>query len=200
MGRSSDQLQVFNLDPSTGALALNGSYAMATGTGPLSLALNHSGDYLFTKNEGPNATAQECFIYPFYVDIQTGGLTPLAGTDTGLIQADAFHGVSSNPTQSVIYITLATSDNDYAAYALNLTTGVLTPQAASTYALFGGTGSDNSLTVSRKGNWGFMTNYNSGQLAVGAIAPATGVLTAPAFIDLGAGSFPVSVTVVGTVQ
>jgi 6-phosphogluconolactonase (cycloisomerase 2 family) len=198
VGRSSDQLQVFNLNPATGGLSLNSSYGMATGTGPLALALSHSGEYLFTKSEGaPGGAAQECVVYGFYLDVQTGGLTPLAGTSTGLQQADAYHGVSGNPTQPVIYITLATSDNDYAAYALNLVTGQLSALSGSTYDLFGGTGSD-SLVVSRKGDWGFMTDYTGGRIAVGAVDPTTGVLTSPTFVDVGL--FPVSVTVVGTVH
>jgi 6-phosphogluconolactonase (cycloisomerase 2 family) len=198
VGRSSDQLQVFNLNATTGALSLNASYGLAAGTGPLSLALSHGGDYLFTKSEGAaGGDAQECFVYQYYLDVQTGGLTPLATTDTGLLQADAYHGVSANPTQPVVYITLATSDSDFAGYALDLNTGVLTPLSSATYALFGGTGSD-SLVVSRNGKWGFMTDYNGSRIAVGAVDPTTGVLTSPAFVNVGL--FPVSVCVVGTVQ
>jgi 6-phosphogluconolactonase (cycloisomerase 2 family) len=198
VGRTSDSLQVFNLNTATGALTSNSSYGMVVGTGPVSLALSHTGEYLFTKSEGaPGGAVQDCVIYGFYVDVQTGGLTPLAGTSTGLLQADAFHGVSANPTQPVIYITLASNDNDYAAYALNLVTGQLTALTGSTYDLFGGTGSD-SLVVSRKGDWGFLTNYANGRIAVGAVDPSTGVLTSPVFVPVGL--FPVSVTVVGTVQ
>jgi 6-phosphogluconolactonase (cycloisomerase 2 family) len=198
VGRTSDRLQVFDLDPATGALGLNGSTGLPIGTGPLSLALSHSGEYLFTKSEGaPGGSPQGCLVYGYHVEAQTGGLTPLAPTDTGLMQADAFHGVSANPTQAVLYITLATTDNDYAAYALNLNDGSLLPLAATTYDLFGGTGSD-SLVVSRNGAWGFMTNFQNNQIAVGAVDPATGVLTAPVFYPVG--TFPVSVAVVGTLQ
>ncbi len=129
--------------------------------------------------------------------------TPNAGgmnhwpSDTGLTQADSYHGVSANPTQPVIYLTLATTSDDYAAYAYNLQTGVLTPLESSPYELFGGTGSD-SLVVSRNGKWGLLTNYNGSQVAIGAIDPATGVLLGAT--KYSAGSFPVCVTVVGTVQ
>ncbi|WP_291270410.1 beta-propeller fold lactonase family protein [Geothrix sp.] len=198
VGRTSDQLQVFDLNPATGALSLNGGTTLPTGTGPLALALSHSGEYLFTKSEGAaGGAAQECIVYGYYLDLQTGGLMPLAATDTGTTQADTFHGVSANPTQPVIYITLSTTDNDYAAYALNLVTGALSPLTGSTYALFGGTGSDN-LMVSRNGLWGFMTDYWGNRIAVGAIDPATGVLLSPTFHTVGAS--PVSVAVVGTVQ
>ena len=51
---------------------------------------------------------------------------------------------------------MATTNNDYAACAYDLVTGVLTPLTASPSDLFGGTGSDR-LVVSRNGKWGLMT-------------------------------------------
>ena len=93
--------------------------------------------------------------------------------------------------------TVATTNNDYAAYAMNILTGELTALSGTTYALFGGTGSD-SLVVSRNGRWGFLTNFNGDQIAVGAVDPVTGILSNPTFKTVGIS--PVSVTVVGTVQ
>lgn len=100
-------------------------------------------------------------------------------------------------TQPVIYLTLASSANDYAATALNLVTGTLSALAATTYDLFGGTGSD-SLVVSRNGQWGLLTNFQNNQIALGPIDPATGVLTSPTLYPVG--NFPVSVCVVGAVN
>jgi hypothetical protein len=198
VGRTSDQLQVFTRNPATGALTLNAGYSLPMGTGPLSLALSHTGEYLFTKSEGVSGGgAQPCFVYGFHVEVTTGGLTALAPFDTGLNNSDAYHGVSANPTQSVIYITLVNSTNDYTAYALNLLTGSLTPLSAATFQVFGAAGSD-TLEVTRNGKWGFLTDYNHMQVAIGAIDPSTGVLTSPTF--MGTGLYPVAVTVVGTVQ
>ena len=198
VGRSSDALQVFDLNGTTGRLTLNHTTGLPLGAGPLSLALDSTGEYLFTKSEGAaGGGAQECVVYAYAFNVETGGLSPLAPTDTGLTQADAYHGVSANPTQSVIYLTLATTASDYAAYAFDLTTGVLTPLTASPYDLFGGTGSD-SLVVSRNGKWGLITNYNGAQVAIGAIDPTTGALLTPTTYT--SGTFPVCVTVVGTVQ
>ena len=198
MANSGGGASGFALDDTTGALTLNGSTSLIPGAGPLSLALSHSGEYLFTKSEGaPGGAAQACVVYGYFVDAQTGGLFPIADTSTGLDQADAFHGVSANPTLPVIYITLATSDNDFAAYAFNLQTGELSALGGTTYSLFGGTGSD-SLAVSRNGKWGLMTNYYGAQVAIGAIAPSSGILGTPTLVSTG--MFPVCVTVVGTVQ
>ncbi|MCE1228007.1 MAG: beta-propeller fold lactonase family protein, partial [Firmicutes bacterium] len=198
VGRDSDRLEVFALNPVTGALTLSGFQDMPVGTGPLSLAISHSGEYLYTKSEGAlhGGAAQACFVHGYQIDVTGGSLTALPSQDMGLLQADAYHGVSSNPTKPVIYLTLATSNNDYAAYALNLATGELTALVASTYDLFGGTGSD-CLTVARSGKWGFMTNFGGSQIAVGEVN-ATGVLINPTLYPVGL--FPVSVTVVGTIQ
>ena len=198
LGRTSDQLEVFDIDASTGVPTLHSSLGLPTSAGALSLALSNTGEVLFTKSEGAaGGLAQECIVYAYEVAIETGGLLPLAPMDTGLMQADSYHGVSANPTQPVIYLTLATTDDDYAAYAYNLQTGILTALADSPYELFGGTGSD-SLVVSRNGKWGLLTNYNGRQVAIGSIEAGTGVLLAPTLVS--AGSFPVCVTVVGTIQ
>ena len=95
-----------------------------------------------------------------------------------------------------VYITLATSGNDYAAYALNLLTGALTPLAGTTYDLFSGTGADN-LVVTRNGRWGIITNFSSGMVAVCAVDSLTGVLL-PTPVLYPTGRLPVAATVVGT--
>ena len=198
VGRTSDQLEVFTLDPATGTLSLDSTTTLPAGAGPLSLALNHTGEYLFTKSEGASGSdPMDCVVYGYHVNVQTGGLLALAPFDTHLQNSDAWHGVSGNPTQSVIYITLVNGDSDYAAYAFNVLTGTLTALPAATYDLFDAAGSD-SLVVSRNGKWAFLADYNNAQIAVGAVNPTTGVITAPTFKE--AGQFPVSITVVGTVQ
>ena len=198
VGRSSDSLQVFALDSDTGALVPNGSYSLPAGSGPLALALSNTGECLFTKTEGRTASdAQECLIHGFWVDVRTGELVPLADTYTGLMQSDSFHGVAGNPTQPVIYITVANSNNDFAGYSLDLTTGRLSALSGSTYDLFGGSGAD-SLVITRKGNWGLITDYAGGRIALNAVEPTTGILDNPVFYRVG--QHPVSVTVVGRAQ
>ncbi|MCX6549250.1 MAG: hypothetical protein NTW40_14590 [Acidobacteria bacterium] len=88
-------------------------------------------------------------------------------------------------------------ESDYVAYAFNVLTGTLTALPAATYDLFGAAGSD-SLTVSRNGKWAFLADYNNAQIAIGTVNPTTGVISAPTFKQ--SGQFPVSITVVGTVQ
>lgn len=197
VGRDSASLQVFNLDPATGALSPNGSYGLTAGNGPLALALSHAGDYLITKSEGAaGGDPQDCIVYVYHLDLQTGALVGPMTMDTGLQQADSYHGVSASPVLPVVYITLATSTNDFAAYTMNLQTGALTPLWGVTYDLFNGTGADN-LAISRNGKWGIITNFQSGNIAVCSVDPVTGALT-PAPVFYASGSFPVAVTVLGT--
>ena len=199
VGRTSSTVQVFNVNTTTGALTANGTaYALPAATGPLGLALNSTGEYLFTKGEGTAAsTSSACFVYGFRVNVNTGALTALPVVDTGLESSDAHHGLHANPTRPVVYLSLYNSTLDYAAYALNMATGALTTIAGTNYSLFGASGSD-SFIVSRNGKWGFLPDYNNARIAVGAIDATTGALGTPTFY--GVGNFPVSITVVGTVQ
>ncbi|MEI6471987.1 MAG: beta-propeller fold lactonase family protein [Holophagaceae bacterium] len=196
-GRTSDTLQVFTLNPATGALTPNATRNLPASTGPLALALSHTGEYLYTKSEGrAGGAAQACLVYGYHVDVATGGLTDLAPMDTGLNNSDAYHGVAANPTQAVIYITLVNSDNDFAAYALDLISGALTPIMDDDYDLFEAAGSD-CLVVSRSGKWGFLADYHGNQIALCSVDPVTGVLLEPTFYPTG--TAPVSITVVGTI-
>ncbi len=66
------------------------------------LALSNTGEFLFTKTEGAaGGGLQECIVYSYVLDVQTGALSPLAPTDTGLMQACAYHGMSANPAGHV---------------------------------------------------------------------------------------------------
>lgn len=199
VGRTSSQLQVFNLNVTTGALTPNGApYSMPAGTGPRGLALDNTGEFLFTKSEGlPGAPTAACFVYGYRLNVSTGALTALAAVDTGLESSDSYHGIFANPIRPVLYVPMYNSTLDYTAFALNPVSGALTPIVGTTYDLFGATGSD-GFTVSRNGKWGLLTDYNGAQIAIGAIDPTTGALTNPTFY--GVGNFPVTVTVVGTVQ
>ena len=211
VGRTSSKLEVFALDPATGAITANSSTSLPDvppinpgdpnlPAGPLSLALSRGGEYLFTKSEGTSgAVAQECLVYGFHVDVASGGLTALAPLDTGLANSVAYHGVSANPTQSVIYLTLVNSTNDYVTYALDLTSGLLTPLSGATLDPLSAAESD-CFTVSRNGKWGFITDYTRSRIAVGAVDPATGILTKASITFVPVELFPVSITVVGTVQ
>ncbi len=199
VGRTSSTVQVFNLNAATGALTANGTaYALPAGTGPLGLCLNSTGEYLFTKTEGTSGgAAQACFLYGYRLNIMTGILTPLAAFDTGLLSSDSYHGIFASPNKAVVYLSLYNTDSDYTALAFNAATGAFTAIPQEPYTPFGGTGAD-SLVVSRNGKWAFIPDYNDGNIAVAAVDPATGAIGTPHLYSVG--NFPVSVTVVGTLQ
>ncbi|WP_285723190.1 lactonase family protein [Geothrix rubra] len=199
VGRTSDRLEVFDLDPATGALTPEGSpYVLPSGTGPLGLALSQTGEYLFTKGEGASGgPAVIGSVFGYHVDITTGGLTPLGALITGLEGADAYHGLTFNPAQSVLYGAFETAAYDAAAWSFSPSAGAMTPVAGSPYAWFGGNGSD-QVVLSRNGKWALLLDYNGQQLAVGRVDPVTGALAFKAYA--GVELFPVSATVVGVLQ
>lgn len=199
VGRTSDRLEVFDLDAATGALTPEGGpYVLPSGTGPLGLALSNTGEYLFTKGEGASGgPAVNGSVFGFHVDIATGGLTPLGALITGLVSADAYHGLTFNPAQSVLYGAFETATFDAAAWSFSPAAGAMTPVAGSPYAWFGGNGSD-QVVLSRNGKWAFLMDYNGQQVAVGSVDPVTGALTLKAYA--GVELFPVSATVVGVLQ
>ena len=199
VGRTSDRLEVFDLDATTGALASEGSpYVLPSGTGPLGLALSHTGEYLFTKGEGASGgPAVNGSVFGYHVDITSGGLTPLGALITGLVGADAYHGLSFNPAQIILYGAFETAAYDAGAWSFSPTAGAMTPVAGSPYTWFGGNGSD-QVVLSRNGKWAFLLDYNGQQIAVGTVDPVTGALTFKAYA--GVELFPVSATVVGVLQ
>jgi len=198
LGQTSDSLQVFNLNLATGALTPNSTFSFPAGTRPLSLALNQAGEYLFTKSEGDSSgQPQTCVVHDFKLNIISGGLTHLSPFSTGMSNSGAYHGMSTNPVKPWVYATLMTSTGDYMLLPL-ASDGTLL--AGTPFKPFGATGSD-QLTISRNGKWGFLTDLYGDQIAIGTLDPITGALTSPALVPLGGtGLFPVSVTVVGTVQ
>lgn len=199
VGRTSDRLEVFDIDPATGALsAEGGAYVLPAGTGPLGIALSNTGEYLFTKGEGASGgSAVNGSIYGYHVDVATGALTPLGALVTGLTSADAYHGLTFNPAMSVLYGAFETAAYDAAAWAFSPAAGAMTPVAASPYAWFGGNGSD-QVVLSRNGKWALVLDYNGQQVAVGGVDPVTGALTFKAYA--GVQLFPVSAVVSGVLQ
>lgn len=199
VGRTSDRLEVFDLDATTGALTSEGSpYVLPSGTGPLGLALSNTGEYLFTKGEGASGgPAVNGAVFGYHVDITSGGLTPLGALITGLVGADAYHGLTFNPAQSVLYGAFETAAYDAGAWSFSPTAGAMTPVAGSPYAWFGGNGSD-QVVFSRNGKWAFLLDYNGQQIAMGTVDPVTGALAFKAYA--GVELFPVSATVVGVLQ
>lgn len=203
VGRTSNTVQVFGVNATTGALAAVGTpYALPTGAGPMGVTLSATGEFLFTKSEGPETAAISdppvpCILYGYRVNLTTGALTALTPFDTGLVGTESYHGIFASPNKPVVYVPLYGTDSDYTAYTFNATAGTYTAIPAAPYAPFGGTGTD-SLVVSRNGKWAFIPDYNDGNLAVAAVDPFSGALGTPSLTSVG--NFPVSVAVVGALQ
>ena len=204
-------IEVFNIDATTGALTKSGtSYASSILNRPLELAFSHSGEFLFTKSKVVTAGGAPSFslIDTYVINLQTSALSLASSTDTGIVQElDSFHGSSANPVLPVVYMTMVAAPSmiDSASYLLDMdhaspTFGQLTLVTPDENSIFGGLGSDN-LVVSRNGKWAILTSYGTNQIAVCAVDPVTGALSAPVLIDITVPALqPVCSTFVGTIQ
>ena len=201
VGRSSDQLDMFNHNPATGALTRNGAaYALPAGTGPLGVSFSHTGEFLFVQGEGlAMGPAGDCAIHGYHLDIRSGLLSALGPVVTGLNASDAYHPLTCNPTRSSLYTALFNSSQDLVAYTFNpgSPATAMTPILGSPYAWFNGDGSD-AIVVSRNGKWAIAPDYNGHQIALAAVDSTTGALGSPTLTDVEL--FPVSVAVVGILQ
>lgn len=192
---ASDSLDVFGINPATGALTRIGSpLKMPAGTGPIGVAISNMGLNLFAKGEAVSATPSNA-IYGYTIDLGTGALAPLGAVVSNLASADSYHGLTFSPVLSVLYAAYSSSDQNFGAYGFNAATGVMTSIAD--YAWMPDAGTDN-IAVSASGKWFFATNYDGGEITLGAVNATTGALTQVGAAPVGFG--PVSVTVVGSLN
>jgi 6-phosphogluconolactonase (cycloisomerase 2 family) len=203
-GKASNSVDVFEINAASGALTRKGApYLLPTGTGPAAVAVNSTGEFLYTKGEGAPGAQVSNAIYGYRLGFDTGLLTPLGSGAlvSGLLAEDAYHGLFASPNQNVLYGAFGNASPimDMAAYNLNPATGTLTQGPTSPYAWFAGNASD-CITVTRNGKWAFVTNYYGSQLATASVDPLTGALTRINPTSGTVGNFPVSVAVVGVLQ
>jgi len=71
---SPSNVSAFSINPSTGALTAISGSSVPVGTGPLSMTLDFSGQFLYVTNSGSNN------VSAFRINPTTGALTPVAGS------------------------------------------------------------------------------------------------------------------------
>jgi DNA-binding beta-propeller fold protein YncE len=176
----------YAVDPTTGALTPVPGSPFAAGSGPHSLAPDHSGKFLFIANRLSNN------ISAYSVDATTGALTPVpgspfaAGTDPYAMAAD--------PAANFLYVANQGSNN-VSAFSFDAGTGVLTPVPGSPFAA--GTGPD-SVRVDAAGEFVYVANGGSNNVFAYGINGATGALTPIPGAPFTAGTDPVSMAIVNS--
>jgi 6-phosphogluconolactonase (cycloisomerase 2 family) len=165
----SGNLQVWSIDPSTGALTQRSAVNGLTAGG--SALVTPNGRYLYDAT--PNG------IYEFAIDAASGGLTQLTGSPV------AYHIVPGpaavDPAGKFVYVTNAdpsvTSGAQVSAWSIDQTTGELGAIALSPTAITGGP--QLGVTVDGSGTFAIVTTAagSSGCFYVFSIDATTGALT-----------------------
>ena len=125
---ANNQVAAFSINSSTGELtAVTGSPFM-TGNGPLSVAVDQTGKYLYTANSFDNT------ISGFAIDPTTGALTSVSGSpfSTGALGAFPF-ALAMDPLGMFLY-TGNQASNNVSGLSINTTTGALTAIPGSPFA------------------------------------------------------------------
>jgi len=200
-GQSSGKVDVFAVDPATGALSANLAYALLGSSGPIGVAVDPTGAFVAAKGEvAPTSITTWAF------DITTGTLS--GGNVSGALDGDnAYNGLCFSPTLDVLYCAYYNLNGtqgafpSVGAFGIDLGTGALSGLTLSPYTWFTeGTfqGSDN-IAVSRNGKWAYATDYEGSQIGFGAVDTATGALATSA-TAYGTGGGPDCIAIAGVLQ
>jgi len=115
-------LSAFSIDSNTGVLNQVAGSPFTTGQGPIRVASDPSGKFLFTAN------VQEDTVSAFTISSSSGALTPVAGSPFPTHSAP--FDVVVDPTGKFVYVANSGS-GDLSVFSINATSGALTPLAGS---------------------------------------------------------------------
>jgi hypothetical protein len=122
---TTNNISVYAVDPTTGALSPVPGSPFATGATPKSVAIDATGQYVLVANNG----ASNISVYS--INTTNGFLTPVTGspfaTGTGPT------GVTVDAVSDVVYVPESASDT-IASYSINSTNGILTAISGSPFA------------------------------------------------------------------
>ena len=172
---SAGSVLMYTINATTGALTPMGT--IATGTDPVSVALDPAGKFAYVTNSNSNDVSM------YTINATTGALTSTGTIATG---ADPV-SVAVDPAGKFAYVTNCDS-NDVSMYTIDATTGALT----STGTIATGT-NPVSVAVDPTGKFAYVTNSASNDVSMYTINATTGALTSTGMIATG--TVPVSVAV-----
>lgn len=190
-GQYFNKLDVYAVDPASGALSGDQAYAILGSTGPIGVAVNPTGAFVAVKGE-----VSPSYVTTYSFDISTGTLSnPIQSS--ALAGYNAYNGLCFSPTLSVLYTAFYNAlPQTVGAFGINLSTGVLTPLAGSPYTWFSPTNGSDNVMVSRNGKWAYATNYGYNNIAFAPVDTTTGALASSATI-YGTGTDPDDIAIAG---
>ena len=181
----SNNIYVYSIDPTTGALTAVGS-PFATQTSPANVVIDtisSTGTFAYV----PNVTSDAISVYT--IDQSTGALIALQTVTTGTYPM-FFTVVTINSTTQFAYAANMGSGT-ISVYSIDQTTGALTAvetESAGTYPM--------SFTVDSSNQYAYVSNVGSATISVYTIDQTTGALTASTTTPtVTTGSFPNPVTI-----
>ena len=171
---NASDVAAFTISSSTGELTAVGP-PVATGALPARLIVDPSGRFLFVSNEeDPDGG-----ISAYTINSASGALTPVVGSPfpTQIGGSPGPVGLAVHPNGSFLYVALwgtTSFGNSVAAFAINATTGALTPVPGSPFPVGSG---PLALVVDPTGQFLITANDGDGTVSVSSIDPASGALT-----------------------
>jgi 6-phosphogluconolactonase (cycloisomerase 2 family) len=176
----------YSVNTTTGALTLIGApFSTAAGSSPHAIALDPAGKFLFTANQASDK------VSAFTIDPMAGTLTDVPGSP--FAAGDGPYSLVVDPSGKFLYVAnnLNTAPgNSVSAYAINGTTGVLSPVPGSP---FSAGVNPIGVTVDPTGRYAYVAAAGSGVQAY-VINGTTGALS-PVGAPLGASGSPFGVVV-----
>lgn len=177
-------IYAYTIDATTGALTLVGT-PYPDGTHPAAVSLAPNGKFAFSASDGGTE------IHAFTIDQTSGALMEVAGSPfpvTGFTTGSANPDIAVDPQSTHLYLASA-ADALVAGFAIDPTSGKLTPIAGSPYAA--GTNAGGIPAFTPDGKYLYVVNQNAtGSVSGYAVDPTSGQLTPLTGSPFPAGSNP----------
>ena len=138
-------ISAYTINASTGQLTAVAGSPYADGTAPAAVSLAPNGKFAFSaSNNGKQ-------IYAYTINQTTGQLTAVSGSpfNTGFATGSSFPDIAVDAQSAHLYLASA-GDDEVAGFAINQTSGALTPLAGSPYAAGAGTGAIPAFSANGK--------------------------------------------------
>ncbi len=156
---SAGDVSMYSINTTTGALTSIGT--IATGTDPVSVALDPVGTFAYVTNSGSNDVSM------YTINATTGSLTFIGTIAAGMAPTS----MAIDPSGKFAYV-VNSGSNDVSLYSINSTTGTLTSIGVITAGL-----SPTSIAVHPSGKFVYVTNSGSNDVSMYSIDATTGALT-----------------------
>jgi 6-phosphogluconolactonase (cycloisomerase 2 family) len=172
----------YTIDPTSGALTAVAGNPYPDGTAPAAVSLSPNGMFAFSASSNGKQ------IYAFTIDQTSGQLNPVAGSpfSTGFATGSTYPDIAVDAQSAHLYLASA-GDGEVAGFAIDPTSGALTPLAGSPYPA--GTGAGAIPAFSPDGNYLYVMDQTANTVSAYSIDPTSGALTA-----LAGGAVPTGAT------